>query len=159
MMATETKSNLSQETIDKLQQLIRMNIDSENGFDESAKQIEDRRVADLFTELSGQRAQYATELQDYVQWNGEAPRDEGSYAAAFHRFWIDLKAKVSGGDAHTILSEAERGEDQIKEAYEDALTSTAGSAMNDVLSRQYAAIKRGHDQVRDLRDAYAKKPR
>ena len=158
-MSAETKTSLSQDTIDRLQQLIRMNIDSEKGFDDAAKQIEDRRIADLFTELAGQRSQHATELQDYVQWNGESPQDEGSYAAAFHRFWIDLKAKVSGGDAHSILSEAERGEDQIKEAYEDALKATAGSAMNDVLSRQYVAIKRGHDQVRDLRDAFARKPR
>lgn len=156
MMSVETKLSLNDSTISKLQQLIRINIDSENGFDEAAKQIDDQRVADLFTQLSGQRSQNAVELQEYVQWNGETPRDEGSYAAAFHRTWLDLRSKLNGGDAHVVLSEAERGEDQIKEAYEDALKETAGSAMNDVLSQQYAGIKRGHDQVRDLRDTCAK---
>lgn len=154
-MSAETKTNLSDQTISKLQQLIRINIDSEQGFDEAATQIADSRIADLFTELSGQRSQYATELQDYVQWNGETPRDKGSYAAAFHRTWLDIRSMLSGGDSHAVLSEAERGEDQIKKAYEDALLETAGSAMNDVLTRQYASIKKGHDRVRDLRDSFA----
>jgi uncharacterized protein (TIGR02284 family) len=55
-----------------------------------------------------------------------------------------------------VLVEAERGEDQIKRAYEDALVRTAGSAMNDVLTRQYARVKSGHDRIRDLRDHFAK---
>lgn len=156
-MGLETKTNLEQSTIDKLQQLIRINIDSEQGFDDAAKQIEDSNISALFTELAGQRRQQATELQDYVQWNGEKPRDEGSYAAAFHRTWIDIKSMLTGGDAHSILAEAERGEDQIKSAYEDALQETAGSAMNDVLSRQYKVVKAGHDRIRELRDHYAGK--
>jgi uncharacterized protein (TIGR02284 family) len=39
--------------------------------------------------------------------------------------------------------------------YEEVLKETAGSAVNDVLTRQYAKVKAGHDQVRDLRNAYA----
>ena len=61
---------------------------------------------------------------------------------------------VTNGDAYVVLIEAERGEDHIKEAYEDVLKATAGSAMNDVLQAQYARVKAGHDKVRDLRDAY-----
>ena len=64
---------------------------------------------------------------------------------------------MNGGDPYVILIEAERGEDHIKEAYEEVLKETAGSAMNDVLTDQYAAVKAGHDKVRDLRDSFAKK--
>lgn len=155
-MSVETKTSLTDATVLKLQELIRINIDSEEGFQEAAKQIEDANVTGVFTELGSQRAQNAMELRNYVQWNGEKPRDEGSYAAAFHRTWMDLRSKLSGGDAQVILSEAERGEDSIKKAYEDALKDTAGSAVNDVLTRQYANIKAGHDRIRDLRDHYAK---
>ncbi|MCC7337996.1 MAG: PA2169 family four-helix-bundle protein [Pirellulaceae bacterium] len=155
-MSVETKTSLNDATVSKLQDLIRINIDSEQGFQEAAKQIEDANVSGVFMELGSQRAQNATELQDYVQWNNEKPRDEGSYVAAFHRTWMELRSKLSGGDAHVILSEAERGEDSIKKAYEEALKETAGSAVNDVLTRQYANIKAGHDRIRDLRDHYAK---
>ena len=46
---------------------------------------------------------------------------------------------ISGGDSYAILSEAERGEDAIKGAYEEAMPSVSGSALNDVLSRQYVS--------------------
>ncbi len=156
-MSLETKTDLKPATLSKLQELIRINIDSEEGFQEASQQIEDANVKAVFMELSGQRSQNAVQLQDYVEWNGKKPRDEGSYAAAFHRTWMNLRSMLSGGDSHAVLCEAERGEDSIKQAYEDALKETAGSAVNDVLTRQYATVKAGHDRVRDLRDSFAKK--
>ena len=92
-----------------------------------------------------------------MEINNEDAQDDGSVAAKLHRVWINIRGKLNGGDAHAILAEAERGEDHIKEAYEDVLTETAGSAMNDVLTAQYAKVKEGHDKIRDLRDSYAKK--
>lgn len=154
-MSIETKLKLNESTIKQLQELIQINLDSREGFETAAEAIEDKAVAALFRDLAQTRGQFADELSEYVDRNGAESREEGSYAAAFHRFWIDLRAKLNGEDSHVVLSEAERGEDHIKAAYEDALKTTAGSAMNDVLTRQYAAIKSGHDRVRDLRDAHA----
>ncbi|QEG42010.1 PA2169 family four-helix-bundle protein [Roseimaritima ulvae] len=156
-MSLETKSTLSEETVNKLQKLIRANIDSYDGFRESAEEIADNRVASLFRELAAERSAMATELQQHVEWNGKEAEDDGSVAASVHRTWIDIRSKLNGGDAYVILIEAERGEDHIKEAYEDVLKATAGSAMNDVLQAQYARVKAGHDKVRDLRDAYKAK--
>ncbi|HEY1065265.1 MAG TPA: PA2169 family four-helix-bundle protein, partial [Pirellulales bacterium] len=96
-----------------------------------------------------------TELQQIVNFNGEEPTDDGSFKATVHRAWLDVRAALNGGDAGVILSEAERGEDAIKELYEEVLKETSGSAVNDVLTRQYAKVEAGHDKVRDLRDAYA----
>ena len=153
----ETKTNLSSDTLARLQQLIRINIDSEKGFAEASHEIEDKLIATMFVELGRQRANNALELQKYVEWNGDSPVIEGAYVAALHRAWLGVRSVLSGGDAHSILSEAERGEDSIKHAYEDALIATAGSAMNDVLTRQYAIVKAGHDRVRDMRDQVAAK--
>lgn len=156
-MALETKTTLTDETIAKLQKLIRANIDSYNGFHESAEEIDDAKVAALFKELGDQRSAMASKLQEVVEFNGAEAEDDGSVAAKTHRVWINIRSKINGGDPHVILIEAERGEDHIKEAYEEVLKETAGSAMNDVLTDQYAAVKAGHDKVRDMRDAYAKK--
>lgn len=154
-MNHETKTDLHKTTIDKLQKLIRANIDSYNGFHESAEEINDAKLSQLFTEIGDQRSEMATELQKFVEFNGADAEDDGSIAAKTHRIWINVRSKISGGDPHAILAEAERGEDHIKAAYEDVLKDTAGSAMNDVLSGQYRSVKAGHDKIRDLRDAYA----
>lgn len=156
-MKTETKHDLNQETIDAIQDLIQANIDSADGFSEAASQIQDPNLASLFVELGQQRRELAETLQKHVRFNGERPRTEGSWLAAAHRTWLDLRAKIAGGDAKVILQEAERGEDYIKHAYEDALKNTAGSALNDVLLSQYSVVKNGHDRIRDLRDQFVQR--
>ncbi|TWU51242.1 PA2169 family four-helix-bundle protein [Rubripirellula reticaptiva] len=156
-MALETKTNLNDTTIEKIQKLIRANIDSYNGFHESAEEIDDAKLTELFKELGDQRSAMASELQKHVEFNGKKAEDDGSVAAKTHRLWINIRSKINGGDPYVILIEAERGEDYIKEAYEDVLKDTAGSAMNDLLTDQYTVVKAGHDKIRDLRDAYKEK--
>lgn len=71
-----------------------------------------------------------------------------------HRAWIDVKSLFGGTDRESILSEAERGEDAIKRAYEQALTENELPAdVLDTLSRQSQDIMRAHDQIKALRDA------
>ena len=156
-MSLETKQSLNEATVKKLQKLIRANIDSYDGFRESAEELSDKKLATLFREIANERSALATELQNYVEWNGEEAEDDGSATAGVHRAWINVRSKLNGGDPYVILIEAERGEDHIKNAYEDVLKDTAGSAMNDVLLAQYSVVKAGHDKVRDLRDAYKNK--
>ncbi len=152
-MSLETKTDLNEKTINKLQKLIRANIDSYDGFREAAEEVKDKELSALFHKLAVDRSAMAEELQRYVEWNGEEAEDDGSFAASVHRAWINVRGKLNGGDSYAILAEAERGEDHIKEAYEDVLEETAGSAMNDVLQSQYARVKKVHDQIRDMRDA------
>ena len=150
----ETKTDLNSVTLKKLQQLVQINLDSEKGFNEVSQDIKDKTIASAFTELGNQRRKNAIELKELMTENGEVPVEDGSYLAAFHRAWISLRGLLSGGSSHAILSEAERGEDAIKKAYEEVLVATSGSAVNDVLTRQYAIVKVGHDRVRDLRDSH-----
>jgi uncharacterized protein (TIGR02284 family) len=151
-MAVRTIDDMSTETVNKLQDLVRINIDSAKGFEEAAEKLDNLTVAESFRRLAEERRLQANELGNYVRRNDEEPPTEGSYLAAFHRCWMSFRQSL-GGDDSTVLSEAEAGEDQIKEAYEDALKETAGSPVNDVLTRQYADVKAAHDHVRDLRDA------
>ena len=156
-MSIESLTNLNESTISGLQKLIRYNIDSYEGFRDAADEVKDANVATLFRELGAERAALANELQQHVEYSGEESEDDGTMMASVHRTWIKVRSLINGGDAFPILCEAEKGEDQIKAAYEDVLKETAGSAVNDVLTQQYAKVKAGHDRVRDLRDVYKDK--
>jgi len=155
-MALETKTNLRPETIKNLQELIQVNVDSKDGFEQAAHDIEDMTLSTLFQSLAHQRDEQARELAKFVEWNREKPQRTGSYAAALHRGWMSIREMLSTNNLYAILAEAERGEDQIKAAYESALKETAGSAVNDVLLRQFRQVKAAHDRVRDLRDEHHK---
>lgn len=151
-MPTETKKELNQDTLEALEDLIRANIDAADGFAEASKQVADPNLSNLFADMSSQRRALASQLQTHVAQSGERSRGEGTWLGTLHRAWINVRSRLSSGDAHVILCEVERAEDSIKHAYEDVLLSTAGSAMNAVFTEQYSVVKAGHDHIRDLRD-------
>ncbi|MFY9256447.1 MAG: PA2169 family four-helix-bundle protein [Fuerstiella sp.] len=156
-MTVETKANLSEKSIQNLQDLIQINIDSINGLKDAAEGVNDDRVENLFRDVLAERASFALELQVYVEWNKERAIVSQSLAGRVHQLWMDVRSKLNGGDPYVILIEAERGEDSIKAAYEHALSDNPASAVGDVLHQQLTIVKSGHDRIRDMRDLYAKK--
>lgn len=156
-MATCTTNNsavaeLTDETVEKLRELRRLNIDSAKGFEECAELVKEHGVKQAFTEIAKTRLEQADELAKHVACSEGAEEERGSYAAAAHRTWIKVRDAFSSDSVLSALEEAERGEDQIKEAYEDALKDLSGTPVYAVISQQYATVKKTHDRVRDLRD-------
>lgn len=151
----ETITKLNEDTIKGVQKLISINIDSSQGFKAAADHIENQQIANYFRDCSQERDMFAKDLQVAVAANGDQAQDDGSLKGMAHRWWMGIRSTVTGGDEHTVLADAERGEDEIKHAYEDVLTETAGSPMNQVLQEQYTLVKKRHDEIRDMRDARA----
>lgn len=149
----ESKLNLNSETIEALQDLIEANIDSAAVLREAAEAIDHEAMTPLFKRVAKDREAHTTELQRYVRLNQEEPNDDGSVAGTLRKQWLKLRSAINSGDATVVLSEAEAAEDVIKGKYEDLLKETAGSAMNDVLMRQFREVKYHHDLIRNLRDA------
>jgi uncharacterized protein (TIGR02284 family) len=156
-MSLETPTALTNQSIEKLKGLIRANIDSYNGLIEAADAVTDESIAEVFRSTAKERQRFADELKMHVECNDEEPPQDQSFSARVHQAWMNCRAKLNGGDPHVVLIEAEYGEDQIKAAYEDALTGNPGAAVSELLHTQYGVVKRGHDRIRDLRDAFAKK--
>jgi len=151
----ETITQLNDKTVDGLQDLIEINIDSGKGFREAADRIENRDIASYFRRCADRRLEFAGELQRIIGLNGEDPERTGSALGTMHRWWLSLRGSVQGGDEHAVLAEAERGEDAIKHKYEEVLQETAGSPLTATLNRQYSSVKQDHDTIRDMRDARA----
>ena len=150
----DTLITMSHEAAAAVQDLIKLNIDSAEGFAASAELIEDPKIAGLFREYSAQRNANAEELKAAVAYNGDEPSQSGSAAGTLHRWWLELRGKVTGGAVYSVLAEAERGEDAIKHKYEAVLKQVAGGPIVDLLTAQYRGVKAAHDNVRDLRDAH-----
>ena len=151
-MSVETKQKLSANAVSQLQELIQINIDARDGFRQAAQAIDDLTLRSAFEQLASDREAQSDELARFVTWNGAIPRREGSMAAVMHRSWMSIREMLSSDDRYAMLCEAERGEDSIKAAYEDALRCTSGCDVHDVLVSQYDAVKSAHDRIRDLRD-------
>lgn len=152
-MTIETKSTLSKEALDDIQDLIKINVDSRDTFHELADHTENSAVAIMFRELASERNRNVAELESLINFNDKTPDESGTAAAIYHRVVINLRA-VLGAGTTTMLEEAESAEDKIKHRYEEILKRNPGSAVSDVLHRQYAGVKAAHDRVRAIRDAH-----
>ena len=154
---TDVLVTLSKEAAGYVHDLIRYNIDSAQGYGSAADLIEDKGLAGTFREFAAERDANAEELKAAIAYNGDEPPQSGTTTGTLHRWWLELKGKVTTGDTHSVLSEAERGEDTIKHSYEKAIKAVAASPISELLTKQYAGVKKAHDYVRDLRNSYANK--
>jgi uncharacterized protein (TIGR02284 family) len=128
-------------------------IDSVNGFEDAAANIEgSSRLQQLFRERASERRQVAEELRGEIARLGGNPDDDGSFLGKTHQRFLDLKAAVTGRDEQAIINEVERGEDYLKEKFETALESgNLSGESRTIVERAYQSVRSGHDQVSQLK--------
>lgn len=130
--------------------------DGREGFAKGAEKLAssgNTREADVFRQLSEQRAALSAELRKTAQANGEDADDSGSMAGKLHRGWMSLKDALAGSDPDGVLDAAEQGEDHAVSEYDKALKAEISQPLRAVVERQATEIKRGHDAVKALRNA------
>lgn len=142
----------SSHDISTLNSLIATTIDSANGYAEAAQDSDNGRYNSIFLSRSEERRQIVANLQQQVTALGGDPEDDGTTLAGAHRVFLNLKAAITGQDDKAIIDEVEAGEDHIKSKYQDALEdSNLSPAVRAAVERAYASVKRGHDEMRDLK--------
>ena len=148
----------NEKVIGILNDLIRINHDRvvgyEKGIDELKDDDADLRV--LFQRYITESRQYGGELTQEVNRLGGDPADGTTNSGKIYRVWMDLKAAVTGHDRKTVLNNCEFGEDAAQKAYDTALNSDVEfePSLRDLIVRQKAALKVGHDEIKRLRDMH-----
>ena len=138
--------------ISVLNNLIETCKDGELGFKTAAEGLKSADIKAKFLEYSRQRGEMVRELQTEVRRLGGDPEKSGSVSGSLHRGWFDIKSVITGKDDHAIVTEAERGEDVAKTAYENALKETLPGTAHTIVQQQAAKVRQAHDHVRNLRD-------
>ena len=140
------------ESISTLNTLIATTIDSVNGYEDSAENIDNERLREIFRQRASERQEVVQKLREEVRRMGGEPEDGGSFLGKTHQRFEDLKAAVTGRDEKSIVNEVERGEDYLKEKWQAALQSgDLQGESHQVIERCYQSIKAGHDQMSQLK--------
>lgn len=82
--------------ISTLNTLIATTIDSINGYEDSAKNVENERFREIFRERANQRQDAVESLRGEVRRLGGDPEDDGSFLGKAHQRFEDLKAAIPG---------------------------------------------------------------
>jgi uncharacterized protein (TIGR02284 family) len=139
-------------TIEKLIEVCR---DGEKGYKDAAEHAKRSDLKTFFTAQSSERGRFVRELQPFLMNLGRTEKKEsGTVAGALHRAWIDTKVGLGAGDK-SILESVEKGEDEARDAYREAIGTPLPPEAADVVSQQARSIQTAHDQVKTLRDGLA----
>jgi uncharacterized protein (TIGR02284 family) len=143
------------DSVKVIENLIEICKDGEKGYKDAAEHVKRSDLKTLFTAQSSERGRFAHELQTVLMKLGKTEKKEsGTVAGALHRVWIDTKVGLGAGDK-SILESVEKGEDEAKDAYQEAMRSPLPPDVADIVSRQAHSIQTAHDQVKSLRDGLA----
>lgn len=146
----------NEKVVGVLNDLIRINHDRVVGYEKAIDELKDGDLdlKTLFNRYINESRQYAQELTTEVSRLGGDPAEGTTNSGKIYRVWMDLKAAVTGHDRETVLNNCEFGEDAAQKAYDMALNSEVEfeTSLRDLVVRQKAALKVGHDEVKRLRD-------
>ena len=138
-----------------LNDLIEINNDRVAGFEKVIADIKDENLdlKELFQGYADQSRGFGEQLAVYLADSDDVETGH-SASGTLHRVWIDVKSIFGGDDRASILAEAERGEDAIKKAYQDALSSEALPVdARETVLQQSREIYAAHDRIKALRDS------
>ena len=137
-----------------LNDLIEINNDRVAGFEKAIADLREENLdlKEIFQRYAGQSRKNGQELAALIG-NADEVETGTSTGGTLHRAWIDVKSLFGGSDRESILAEAERGEDAIKKAYQQALGDNEPEAdVAGTISAQAQEIYAAHDQIKALRD-------
>ena len=141
--------------VSTLNTLIATTIDSITGYEDSAKNLDNERLREVFRQRANERQQVVQDLRAEVRRLGGEPEEGGSFLGKAHQRFEDLKAAITGRDEQAIINEVERGEDYIKSKFEAALGSDGLSGESRaVVERAYQSVRSGHDQISQLKHGF-----
>ena len=139
-----------------LNDLVRINHDRVVGYEKAIEELkdEDADLKALFQRYVSESRQFGQELTTEVSRLGGDPADGTTNSGKIYRVWMDLKAAITGHDRKTVLNNCEFGEDAAQKAYDTALNSDVEfePSLRDLVVKQKASLKVGHDEVKRLRD-------
>lgn len=142
--------------IDVLNGLIETTLDSCDGYSEAADHAQDPIIEDIFKRWAAERRRVVADLRTAVRELGGKPEEDGTVLASAHRVFLDMRAYLSGNDS-PLVQEVERGEEHIKNKFEDALKDDELSeSTRKVVEAAFASVSRGRDDMHELKKTYEK---
>ncbi|MFQ6553533.1 PA2169 family four-helix-bundle protein [Aestuariibius insulae] len=117
-------------------------IDSRDGYNDALDSVSDGFLRTIMTELRNERAEFAQTLRSVFASKDINLDEDGSLLASAHRMFVNLRDTLSEGD-DAVLAEIRRGEQSLRDLYEDAMKAVDTDAEWSFLTHQRDRIDQG----------------
>jgi len=141
----------NEQTINALNDLVRINHDRVRGWELAIKDSEgvDVDIKTMSHEKISESKRYLQVLEGWVRQMGGTPATDSTVSGKLFRVWMDFKATVTGKDKEAILNSCAYGEKAAVEAYEEALATDAHLSDNfrQTIAEQKSSIQKSQRNV------------
>lgn len=150
----------TEEIIEVLNDLVRINHDRVDGYEKAANQLEaaDVDLKAMFMKMASDSKGYASELVNKINALGGDSASDTTVRGKIYRTWMDVKNVFTGSDRTSILESCEYGEDAAQKAYKEALDADNNAALDtetrQMIMDQKDKLKTAHDTVKRYRDMH-----
>ncbi len=143
---------LDDQTVNHLNHLLELNIDSQTGYKLAAANIQTQQYREMLEEYASQRGNFTQRLSQLLGRANEDAADMGTLSGVLREGWLNLKAAFGTGDG-AILAECASEDETVIRAYQDAMGSITQEPLLEVLRSQFTDIRNAYERVKALSSA------
>jgi uncharacterized protein (TIGR02284 family) len=134
-----------------LNDLLELNRDSVEGFAKTKELAESPKLKQICASAEMERRAQVAQLEPLVRAAGGRPEKDGSAKGTLHRTWLKVREALTPDSDKALVNEAERGEDEIRDAYVDAMKQPLPPTLKSVIEMQAKQVMAVHDTFSDLK--------
>jgi len=141
---------VQQQVIHKLNDLIQLCKDGEQGFRQAAGEVHSKQYKALMWAAAQRRKDFASLLQEEVRKMGAKPARKGSFVGLLHRGWMNLLYQMSLHSDKVVVKECRRAEESALNVYEDIFENKRLPGMEPLLQNSFVHLIETRDRLNDI---------
>lgn len=148
---TTNNTELRQEKVETLNELIQATRDSAAFYADAAKSVQNPGLRSLFVDIAESKQGLVGSMAREVRDEAATPATEGSFLGGLQRIYSKLRADMAKdkGD-YAYVRELEKSEDRLMAAFHDVIKrDDAPTAVKQSLLSYLPKVKEHHDTMRD----------
>lgn len=142
-------------TIDALNELVEINNDRIDGYENASENTEERELKGLFSTFEQTSQKCVDELNNEINKLGGKATEGTTASGKFFRAWMDVKSALSGKDRKAILSSCEYGEKNAVEVYNDVLENNSvhlNQRQQELIKSQLNRLKSDQSTIKSMQN-------
>lgn len=148
---TNTSTSISSAHVGLLNDLLQLNRDSVEGFTKAIEWATSPKLKATFESALAERRAAVAALEPLVRAAGGVPDKTLSVSGTLHRTWMKVRESFAANGDNALILEVERAEDEMRDAYVDAMKLPLPAMVKDVIAAQSKQVLAVHDTFRDLK--------
>lgn len=117
----------------------------------AAGKVSDPELSEFLQKMSYLKKAIAADLNAEIAFEGERPREHGTWLGGMRKTYIDMLSRFSDKTARDYIEELEEHEDRLLAAFRQAALESSSGRVRDLALNYFPEIEAMHAKMRQLK--------